>query len=206
MLEFVNQLIEFLISSIGSLGYLGIFILMAIESSIIPLPSELVLIPAGVLVLRGEMSLYLLMAAAVLGSLTGALLSYYFAFYFGRRAVDKLIQKYGKFFFINEERMNRTERFFENYGSITVFTGRLIFGVRHLISLPAGLAKMNIPKFILYTSLGAGFWSLILIFSGYYFGENQATILTNLDKIGWAAIGIIIILGVFYWLFRKKKI
>jgi len=206
MIQFLNQIIEFLISSIGSLGYLGIFILMAIESSIIPLPSEVVLIPAGVLVSRGEMSFALLLIAAVLGSLTGALISYFFAFYFGRGAVNKLIDSYGKFFFISEERMDKTEKFFENYGGLTVFTGRLVLGVRHLISLPAGFAKMNLARFCLYTSLGAGFWSLVLISLGYFFGDNQDIIIQNLDRIGLAAIAVIIIAIVLYGVFRKRKI
>jgi len=142
---------------------------------------------------------------AVLGSLTGALFNYFLAFYYGRKAVEKLIERYGKFFFINNESISKSERFFEKHGEITTFTGRLIPVIRQLISLPAGFAKMNLTKFCIYTSLGAGIWGAVLIYLGYLFGDNQDLINQNLNQITIIVLIFIILLILFYIIFNKRK-
>jgi membrane protein DedA with SNARE-associated domain len=165
-----EQAIEALVSLTDSMGYLGIFILMALESSVVPVPSELVLIPAGILAFQGQMSFTMIILFALLGSIAGSLISYAIALHLGRKATERLISKYGRFLFIDSKKLQAADKFFEKHGPITIFTARLIPVIRHLISLPAGFARMNLFKFTLYTSLGAGFWAIILTLFGVLFG------------------------------------
>jgi len=203
--EIFSAIANFFVSFVDSGSYLGIFILMTIESSFIPFPSEIVLIPAGYLVYQGEMSLLLVFLAGLLGSIVGALFNYYLALFLGRNVINKLISRYGKVFFIDSNSVSKSEKFFEKHGEITIFTGRLIPVVRQLISLPAGFAKMNISKFILYTSIGAGIWTAILLAAGYYLGENQQLINQNLDVISKIILVLVIIIIGIYIFMRYKK-
>jgi membrane protein DedA with SNARE-associated domain len=203
-----HQIVEFFISSVGSLDYIGIYILMTIESSFIPFPSEVVLIPAGVLVARGEMSSSLVFLAGLLGSLTGALINYFLAFFLGRKVINKLISKYGKAFFLNETRINKSEKYFNKHGEVTTFTGRLIPVIRQLISLPAGFSRMSLAKFSIFTSLGAGLWVAILIYIGYLFGGNMAIVEQNISLISWLLFTLCLFFVLGYLLIklsRKKK-
>lgn len=202
MLEFFTNFINGLLELINQLGYIGIFIGMTIESSIFPFPSEVLLIPAGALISHGEMSFIPVFLAGVLGSLAGAYLNYFLAFFLGRRATDKLIEKYGRAFLLTEERISKTEKYFENHGEITTFIARLIPGMRELISLPAGFAKMDFFRFSLFTFLGSAIWTLILIYLGYFFSENIELVKQNIVLI-LVLISLIIIIS--YVLFYKHK-
>ena len=183
----MHAVIDWLVQTIGSMGYPGIFLLMALESSVIPIPSELVMPPAGYLAQQGQMN----MAAAILcgtaGSLIGAYANYFAAHFLGR----PLILKYGKYVFITEEKFAKVETFFLKHGEISTFIGRLLPVVRHLISLPAGLAGMNHLKFSLYTLLGAGIWVTVLTFLGYFIGSNQDLIM----KYSHHALGIVLLVS-----------
>ncbi|MFA5020113.1 MAG: DedA family protein [Candidatus Pacearchaeota archaeon] len=204
--EVFNSAVGFLVNTIGSLGYFGIFILMAIESSFIPFPSEVVLIPAGVLISEGKMSLFLVFTAGVLGSLAGAFVNYALAFYLGRNAVIKLTNKYGRFFLISQESISRSEEFFKKHGAITTFVGRLIPVIRQLISLPAGFGKMPLGKFIFYTTFGAGIWAGILIYLGYIFGNNMDIIQKNINMISlWVLIFCIFLILIYIGINRRKR-
>lgn len=162
----MGAIINFIVETIGQLGYIGIFFMMFLESSFFPFPSEVVMIPAGYLAYKNEMNIYIAIIMGILGSCGGALLNYYLALKFGR----VFILKFGKYFFFSESSMKKMELFFAKHGEISTFAGRLIPAVRQYISLPAGLAKMNIPKFCFYTSFGAGIWVIILAILGYYMG------------------------------------
>lgn len=203
--ELISQTTNYLLSIISNLGYFGVFIGMTIESSFIPFPSEIILIPAGVLVAKGEMSFMLVFLAGLFGSLTGALINYFLALYLGRTTINLLVSKYKRVLFINKEKLKKTDNFFKKYGSITTFTGRLIPVIRQLISLPAGFARMNLFKFCLFTSLGAGIWALILIFVGIFAGNNSAWINQNMTLIILILISLSLIIIIIYMLKKKNK-
>jgi membrane protein DedA with SNARE-associated domain len=162
---------------IFQLGYPGIVLLMAIESSFVPFPSELVLPPAGYLAAQGRMSAPLAFGAGLLGSLIGALVNYALAVKLGR----PLLHRYGKYFLIKEKSLLRAEDFFQRHGEISTFIGRLIPVIRQLISLPAGIARMRVDLFVIYTALGAGIWCAILTGIGWWVG--QSGVLASFDDI-----------------------
>ena len=199
MMDVLHQIINFLVQTIGSLGYIGIFALMFLESTFFPFPSEVVMIPAGFLAYKGDMNLYIVLAVGVLGSLAGALFNYYISRTLGR----KLLLKYGHYIWFEEDKLIKMEKFFQTHGEISTFNGRLIPVIRQYISLPAGLANMNIFKFSLYTSLGASIWVMTLTFLGYFLGDNQALIKEYLQQI---TIGTIIFIVLFtLWYVKKKR-
>ncbi len=192
------ELVQWLVQNILDMGYMGIFLLMMIESSFIPFPSEVVLIPAGYLAQQGEMNLIAIFLAALFGSLAGAFINYFGALIIGRQ----LLMRFGKYIFISNSSMEKMEDFFQKHGPISTFTGRLIPGIRQLISIPAGLSKMPLLPFSLYTALGAGIWSMVLIMLGYILGKNQELITTYLHQITLAVLGTLVIL-VFIYIRRK---
>ena len=193
------DIVNFLVETIGSLGYFGIFFLMFLESTVFPIPSEVVMIPAGYLAYKGEMNIYIVILLGILGSLGGALFNYFFALKSGRT----FLLKYGKYFFVSHESIEKTEKFFKNHGHISTFSGRLIPGLRHYISLPAGLAKMNLFVFCLYTSLGAAIWVTILTVLGYYLGDNQELIK---EYLRYLIVGLLLTLGILgFWYYKKVK-
>ena len=197
----MHELAQHLVDLIFDWGYLGIFIMMAIESSFIPFPSEIVLIPAGYLASQGEMSISLIMLAALGGSLIGAFTNYYLALTLGR----KFLLRYGKYFFIKEEALLKMENFFTKHGHISTFSGRLIPGIRQLISIPAGLARMNLAQFTIFTTLGAGIWALVLTLLGFFIGENQELISEYLREITMGVVALIVVTGAVYYFYQKKK-
>src|SRR3989344_490953 len=204
-MSLLTSIIESIVSIIGELGYLGIILGMFIESSFIPFPSEVILPPAGVLVARGEMAFILVLVSSLIGSLLGAYLNYILGLHFGRRVINHLITKYGKFMLLKKESLDKSDYYFKNHGSITTFTGRLIPAVRQLISLPAGFARMPLGKFTLYTALGSGIWSSILIYVGILYGNNKE----NIDSfLGSATIAVLLIVGIIIllYLFYKRKL
>ena len=201
-LEFLSSIIESLLIFINSIGYLGIFIGMTIESSFFPLPSEIVLIPAGVLIAKGQMNFFLAFIAGVLGSIAGAWINYSLALFLGRKTCDFFIVKYGKFFFIGKKQIKKTEHYFKKHGEITTFTGRLIPIARHLISIPAGFSRMNAWKFTFFTALGAAVYTSFLLGVGYFFGSNAQPILKIVTGI---FLVIIFVAITIYYLINKKK-
>ncbi len=196
----LSNIINFIVETIGDLGYFGIFILMFLESTVFPIPSEVVMIPAGYLAHKGEMNIYIVIFLGILGSLGGALFNYYFALKFGR----KFLMKYGKYFLVSHESIEKTEKFFKNHGHISTFSGRLIPGLRHYISLPAGLARMNLFIFCLYTTLGATIWVIILTLLGYYIGDNEELVKEYLRYLIVGLLLCLTLLGIWYYKKIKK--
>ncbi|BFU77658.1 DedA family protein [Arcobacter sp. 15-2] len=197
----IHEIAQFITDQIFDMGYLGIFLLMLIESSFIPFPSEIVLVPAGYLASKGDMDISLILLASLLGSIGGALINYFGALYVGR----KFLLKYGKYILISEETLDKMENFFKKHGAISTFTGRLIPGIRQLISIPAGLSKMNLKVFIFYTSLGALIWSIILVALGYLIGENQELIKEYLSQIVTITLVCVALITAMYIYNHKRK-
>ncbi len=197
----LHEIVDFIVNTVADFGYIGIFIMMFLESSFFPFPSEVVMIPAGYLASKGEMNLFAAIAAGIGGSLAGAIFNYFLAIKFGRA----FISKYGKYVLLKEETLEKMEDFFAKHGHISTFSGRLIPAVRQYISLPAGLARMNLMKFSIYTSLGAGIWVIILAMIGFFIGENQELVGEYVKIATICVLVLIAIIGIFYIRLKLKK-
>ncbi len=202
----MELLITKLLVLTSDLGYLGIFFLMAVESSFIPLPSELVVPPAAYLASKGEMNGFLIVLFAGLGSVLGASFNYVLARVLGRPFVYLIAEKkWAKFIFLKKSHLEKAEKYFLEKGNIATFLGRLVPGVRHLISIPAGFVKMNYLSFVVYTFLGSTIWSAILAALGYFFGENQDFIFRYAKIIGFVFLFVFVVLMVSIFFIRKKR-
>ncbi len=197
----LHDIAAYLVETIGAMGYWGIFLLMFLESTFFPFPSEVIMIPAGYLAYKGEMNLYMVVLVGIAGSLGGALFNYYIAMHFGR----PFLLKYGRYFFIKPETLDKLEAFFTKHGELSTFNGRLIPGIRQLISLPAGLARMNLVKFSFYSVLGAGIWVVVLVAVGYLVGSNEALISRYLHTATLIALASIAFITLFYVIRQKRK-
>lgn len=197
----LHEIVDFVVNTVEDFGYAGIFIMMFLESSFFPFPSEVAMIPAGLLAAQGKMNIFIAIFIGIAGSLAGALFNYFLAVKFGRG----FLVKYGKYFFIKEKTIAKTEKFFQDHGAISTFTGRLIPAVRQYISFPAGLARMDLKIFSFYTTLGAGTWVTILALIGYFVGANEELAKEYTKEI---TIGVLISLAilVFWYVRRQKKV
>ena len=178
MLETIATHLDSLAALAPTWGFLFVFAFMAIESSFIPFPSEVVMVPAGFLAARGEFAispcpaLAIAIAAGVAGSLAGAFLNYWLALWLGK----PFLERYGKYFFVKPAPLARACEVFNRYGAATTFVCRLVPVIRQLISIPAGISRMPIASFALFTGLGAGIWTAILAFAGFAIGRSTADI------------------------------
>jgi membrane protein DedA with SNARE-associated domain len=202
----VKQIIDWLLETLRAIRYPGIVALMAMESSILPVPSEAVMPFAGYLAAKQEMSFALALLCGVLGSVIGALVNYYGAQLIGR----PLIQRYGKYVLLSEKNLLRSERFFAEHGEVSTLIGRLFPVIRHLISIPAGLHRMPLPKFILYTAVGACVWCAILTYIGYFLGQHEGVFRPEEIHryVTWALLALIplsLIVILAYVLRRKRR-
>ncbi|RLA94065.1 MAG: DedA family protein [Deltaproteobacteria bacterium] len=194
------EVISWLVATIGRLGYAGIMALMFLESSFFPFPSEVVIPPAGYLASKGRMEMALVIASGTAGSLLGALFNYWVALRLGR----PFLQRYGRYFLIRDSVLERADRFFQRHGHISTFVGRLLPGIRQYISLPAGLARMDLWVFSLCTSLGAGLWVTVLALVGYWVGEREELLHRYLKEATLAAVAFaLIVSGIYLWRMRS---
>ena len=202
----LDQFIQWLLHGLLDLGYPGIVVLMAMESSILPVPSELVMPPAGYWVAKGEMSFLVAVGSGVLGSILGALANYFGARWLGR----PLLLRYGKFVFLSEKWLERSERYFAQHGEISTMIGRMVPVVRHLISIPAGIHRMPLPKFITYTGLGALIWCSILTWIGYFLGVNEGVLRSEevqryVGRVLWILIPVLAVVVVGYAIRHRRR-
>lgn len=192
-------------SLLGNLNYGTVFFLMLLESTVIPVPSELVVAPAAYHAAAGNLDILLVILFSTIGADFGATINYVAGYYLGRPIIYRFANsKWGRMCLLNQEKVEHSERYFDNHGMVATITGRLIPGIRHLISIPAGLAKMNYWRFLLYTTVGAGVWNCILAGLGWYLHtivpEEQLhdKILEYGEYIKWTIIGLVGLAVVFF--------
>ncbi len=194
----IDWLVTYITQILSWAGYPGLFVLMTAESMVTPVPSEAVMPFAGFLLSTGEMTWGAVILWSSLGSLIGSLLSYWIGYYGGR----PLVLRFGHYLLLNEGHLLATEKFFTHFGDKTVFLSRFIPVVRHLISIPAGIGKMSLVKFSLYTIAGATIWNAFLTFVGFYLGQNWKQIENYTKYIDWLIL-LVILLGLAWW-FKKR--
>ncbi|NLG00253.1 MAG: DedA family protein [Lentisphaerae bacterium] len=208
----MEQIVQWVVNTVGQWGYGGVVAMMFLESSCFPFPSEVVMIPAGYLsspnyvnsagyVAGHEMNIWLVIAMGILGSWLGALFNYYLALLLGR----PLLLKWGRYFFISEDKFEKAERFFSRHGEVGTFTARLIPVVRQYVSLPAGLVRMNLARFLFYTGLGAGLWVTVLAWIGYMAGQSEALWRPYLKTATVAALVFCAAVLLVYVLVRRAR-
>ena len=200
---------------LGHLNYGTIFILMLLESTVIPVPSELVVAPAAYHAAAGNLDIWLVILFSTLGADVGATINYFAGWYLGRPIIYKFANsKWGHLCLLNQEKVEKSERYFDEHGMVATITGRLLPGIRHLISIPAGLAKMSYWKFLLYTTIGAASWHTILALLGHYMhsfvpeDQLQEKILEYGEYIKFSLISLVIVVCFYFlvkWYVKKKK-
>jgi len=202
-----EKLVAVIVAFISKTGYSSIFILMALESMVAPVPSEAVMPFAGFLIADGKFSFAAVIFFSTLGSILGSLLSYYIGAYGGR----PLVEKFGKYLLLNKHHLDLTEKYFTKKGEATIFICRFIPIVRHLISIPAGMGKMNIIKFSIYTIIGAGIWNSILTYAGFVLRDNWKEIMKYSHVVDMVMLVCIVIVFIyicykFYKNIQKRKL
>ena len=190
----------FVVHVIETLGYFGIFIMMTLESACIPFPSEVIMPFAGFVVHEGNLNFVWIVIIGTLGNLVGSLIAYYVGLKGGR----PILEKYGKYILVTKDKLDLADNIFNKYGSLTVFVGRILPVVRTFISLPAGIARMDIKKFTIYTTIGCLPWTLVLAYLGVILGQNWH-ILTNYFHILDVILVVAVIALILYWAYKFRK-
>ena len=203
---------NFITSLLNNLNYPTIFFLMMLESTVVPVPSELVVSPAAYHAAGGNLNIWLVILFATLGADLGATINYVVAYYVGRPVIYRFANsRLGHLCLLNQEKVEKSEKYFDNHGKLATITGRLIPGIRHLISIPAGLAKMHYGHFLLYTTVGAGAWNIILAALGWYLHtivpEEQLhdKILEYGDYIKYIIIAIVLVAAIYFIVKKQIK-
>ncbi len=203
---------DFLYSLLANLNYTAVFILMTVESTVIPFPSEVVVPPAAYRAADGSLNVFLVVLVATLGADVGAIINYAAGYFLGRPVIYRFANsKLGHLCLLNQEKIEKSEKYFNDHGLVATITGRLVPGIRQLISVPAGLAKMNFWKFLLYTTIGAGAWNVILAALGWYLhsfvpaSQLQASIDAYSSEIKIVILALVGLAVVFFLFKRLRK-
>lgn len=195
MLEFLSH---YIIQFIETTGYVGIFILMTLESALVPIPSEITMPFSGFLASKGILSVWPIIIVGTIANLIGSLIAYYIGYLLEETVLLSLIKKYGKFILVTEHEYERADKWFKKYGDKIIFISRLLPGIRTVISLPAGMFEMDIKKFIVYTTIGCFIWSILLTYIGFYLGENWMSLEGVYRKFEIVIFVVIILLAILY--------
>ncbi|MBI3619853.1 DedA family protein [Candidatus Roizmanbacteria bacterium] len=206
MNEIITFFTHFIIGIIEKSGYLGVFTLMAAESALITIPSEVTMPFAGFLASAGKMNLYLVILTGALANLFGSLLAYALGWWGEEHLIRSLIKKYGKYVLVSEHEYDRSERWFRRYGEKIVFFSRVLPIVRTFISLPAGIAKMNLLRFSIFTFLGSLIWSAFLTYIGFMLGKNWHSIEGVYRQFEYLIVICVFLLGLYYVAHKLKKV
>lgn len=197
-MEYILEIFaSFIIQTIETTGYAGIMVLMALESANIPIPSEIIMPFSGFLVWEGKLDFLWVVFWGAMGNLIGSVISYYVGFLGGR----PFLEKYGKFLLVTKHDVDLADQWFQKYGTITIFASRVLPIVRTFISFPAGIARMNIWKFSVYTLTGSFIWSFVLAYAGVLTGQNWNALEGYFRTFDWLIAGILLVLGV-WWICR----
>ena len=199
----MNQISEWVLAIMAKFGYLGIIFAMFAENVFPPIPSEVIMPAAGFAVARGDLNLLLVIVAGTLGSVLGALPLYYFGSLFNKQRLIDFTEKYGKYVFVKPDDVISADDWFNKHGKKAVFFGRMVPGIRSLISIPAGMNKMPLLPFIILTTAGAAIWTTLLTLAGYHFGQNYEVIEKFLAPYSKIFLGAVIVIMII-WLLRRR--
>ena len=197
-----EQILDWIVTFVHEFGYFGLFIMTFLESTFTPLPGEVTIVPAGFLVYQGKMHILPVLLSCISGTMAGSYFTYWFAQQFGVR----FVKKYGKYFFFPPHKLSMVQKYFKEHGSVSVFTARLLPGIRHVIAFPAGIAEMKLSLFFIYTFLGSTIWTIVLLIVGYQIGNNKEMLVHYIIYIKIGAIILVGLLAALYiWNHRRKK-
>lgn len=199
-MEQLPDYLQWIIDLVHVLGYPGIFVACFLESTFLPIPSEVTMIPAGYLVYKGEMNAWIVLICSIAGTIGGAIANYFIALKLGR----PVLLKYKKYFFLNDAKIEKIETFFAKHGEISTLSGRLVPGLRHLISIPAGIARMDLKKFSLFTGIGGGIWMATLMAVGYHIGGKEELVREYTPKVVMGGIALAVLAVIGYVIYMKK--
>jgi membrane protein DedA with SNARE-associated domain len=204
MQDIFSALGAWILNTVQTGGYVGVAFLTLIENIFPPIPSELILPVAGFLVSSGELNFVWVVVAATLGSVVGALMFYGLGAWVGDKRLRSLVRRYGKWMAMDEDDLDEAEEWFKNHGGKAVFIGRLVPSLRSLISVPAGVARMPLLKFTVYTTVGSGIWNAALVGAGWGLGHQWELVKPYLSAFGWASL-VLVIIGTAWWFVGRKK-
>lgn len=197
----IDSINQFIIDLIANTGYIGIFLAMLIEGIFTPIPSEMIMPFAGYVAYTGELNFFLVILVGTIGAVIGSFIAYLLACHLGRPLIDR----YGKYFGLDQAKLASAERWFKRWGVWGIFIGHSLPGIRSLISFPAGLAKMDRLKFVTFTFLGALIWNTVLVTAGYMLGENWIEFWKSTDGLDYVILGTLAAVLVVYLIYSRRK-